>query len=190
MRITGGQARGIQIQVAKSGDLRPATDRTREAVFSSIAATVPGASFLDLFAGAGSYGLEALSRGARGGTFVEKNGRILGTLKANAEAVARSMGVVIDGTLRFVTADALKFRTEESYNLIFMDPPYPLARKEGEAMLARVRPWLSLENHMLVFEHPADLALRLEGWKLLRRLGKSGTNEPATSLLQLDRGSG
>ena len=67
MRISGGAARGIQLAVPKGDAVRPATDGMRQGVFSSLAGLIPGAQFLDLFAGSGAYGLEALSRGAAGG---------------------------------------------------------------------------------------------------------------------------
>jgi len=75
----------------KAMPVRPATDGLRQAVFSSIAARVPGAQFLDLFAGSGAYGLEALSRGAAGGIFVEKNAKAAGCLRHNLAAVCKSL---------------------------------------------------------------------------------------------------
>ena len=74
MRLTGGRARGIPLKAPDEGT-RPATDQLREAVFSSLAARIPGARVLDLFAGSGSYGLEAWSRGADRVVFIEKNYR-------------------------------------------------------------------------------------------------------------------
>ena len=68
MRVTGGLARGIPLRVPAKGGVRPATDYIREAVFNSLAAFVPGTHVLDLFAGTGAYGLEALSRGAASAT--------------------------------------------------------------------------------------------------------------------------
>ena len=75
MRISGGAARGITLVTPKGDATRPATDGMRQAVFSSIASRVPGAWFWDFFAGSGAYGLEAVSRGAAGGIFVEKNAK-------------------------------------------------------------------------------------------------------------------
>ena len=75
MRISGGGARGIPLVVPKGDAVRPATDGMRQSVFSSLGARVSGARFLDLFAGSGAYGLEALSRGAAAGVFVEQNGK-------------------------------------------------------------------------------------------------------------------
>src|SRR6185312_3355422 len=92
MRISGGQARGIPLVVPKGDAVRPATDGMRQAAFSSLGAVVPGARFLDLFAGSGAYGLEALSRGAANGVFVEKNAKAAGCLRQNLTAVCKSLG--------------------------------------------------------------------------------------------------
>ena len=92
MRISGGQARGIPLRVPPGDAVRPATDGMRQAVFSSIASRVPGARFFDLCAGSGAYGLEALSRGAAGGVFVEKNAKAVACVRTNLAAVCKSLG--------------------------------------------------------------------------------------------------
>jgi 16S rRNA (guanine966-N2)-methyltransferase len=91
MRISGGLARGIHLATPKGEAVRPATDSLRQAVFSSLGDRVVGARFLDLFAGSGSYGLEALSRGADGGLWVEKHRRTFELLRRNIAAVCVSM---------------------------------------------------------------------------------------------------
>src|SRR6186713_1475308 len=91
MRISGGGARGITLAVPKGDAVRPATDGMRQSVFSSLGARVTGARFLDLFAGSGGYGLEALSRGAAGGVFVEQNARTAGFIRDNLTAVCKSL---------------------------------------------------------------------------------------------------
>ncbi len=73
MRITGGNARGIEIFVPKKGEIRPATDAIREAVFSSLGELVENSRVLDAFAGTGAYALEALSRGANFAILADKN---------------------------------------------------------------------------------------------------------------------
>src|SRR3954465_11512303 len=91
MRITGGIARGIPLVVPKGDAVRPATDAMRQAVFSSLGARTVGARFLDLFAGSGADGLEALSRGAAGGVFVEQNAKAVACLRQNIAAVCKSL---------------------------------------------------------------------------------------------------
>ena len=90
MRISGGAARGVTLQVPKGDLTRPATDGMRQAVFSSLAARLPDARFVDLFAGSGAYGLEAFSRGAAGGVFVEQNAKAAACIRKNIAAVAKS----------------------------------------------------------------------------------------------------
>ena len=85
MRITGGLARGIPLILPKGDAVRPATDALRQAVFSSLAALVPGATCLDLFAGTGSYGLEALSRGASTCIFVDEHRQANAVIQQNLE---------------------------------------------------------------------------------------------------------
>src|SRR5436305_7428009 len=92
MRISGGRARGIPLVAPKGDAVRPATDGMRQAVFSSLGARVVGARFVDLFAGSGAYGLEAWSRGAAGGLFVEKSAKTISCLRQNIAAVAKSVG--------------------------------------------------------------------------------------------------
>ena len=83
MRITGGEFGGRNLKVPKSDTIRPTQDRVREAVFNIIQFEVPGCDFLDLFAGSGAVGLEALSRGAKSATFVEANRRHIAVLNEN-----------------------------------------------------------------------------------------------------------
>ncbi|MDR0728477.1 MAG: RsmD family RNA methyltransferase [Puniceicoccales bacterium] len=93
MRISGGGARGIPLISISGRELRPATGSLREALFSSLGPWIQDKTFLDLFAGTGSYGLEALSRGARAGVFVEKNRRTAEILHQNLQAVLQSLGI-------------------------------------------------------------------------------------------------
>ena len=113
MRISGGAARGIPLMVPKGDAVRPATDGMRQAVFSSLGGRVVDAQFLDLFAGSGAYGLEALSRGAAGGIFVEQNGKTVECLRRNIAAVCKSLRR--DATnLLIVQADARSLPTDRA----------------------------------------------------------------------------
>lgn len=126
IRITGGDWRGRQIKVPRA-DVRPAQERVRLAVFSSLAGRVPGARVLDLFAGTGAYGLEALSRGAALATWVESDRRVLEALRENVASLCgpgslqdRSAGVVAADVLQFLA----RYGSGAPYDLIFADPPY------------------------------------------------------------------
>ena len=90
MRISGGKAKGIPLHVPKGEHIRPATEVNRERLFSSLGESIIQASFLDLFAGTGSYGLEAISRGAQDGVFVENNRKAQSSLKNNLAKVCKS----------------------------------------------------------------------------------------------------
>src|SRR5476651_1333659 len=124
MRISGGAARGIPLLVPKGDAVRPATDGLRQAVFSSLAARLPGARFLDLFAGSGAFGLEALSRGAAGGVFVERNPRAVECLRRNLAAVGKSLGHTVDDIV-VLPRDvfAASFEAQPVPDLVFVDPP-------------------------------------------------------------------
>ena len=179
MRITGGQARGISLTLPKGDRVRPATDALRQAVFSSLAARVPGALFLDLFAGSGAYGLEALSRGASGGTFVEKDARTAGFIRDNITAVCKSLGRTPDG-LQVVTADATKVVPGGAPDLVFVDPPYEIIADVAPAIFLRLAEFRAAKPEMLViFEMPGDQELAPAGWTAAKRLGKGGRQPTA-----------
>jgi 16S rRNA (guanine966-N2)-methyltransferase len=108
MRIAGGLARGIVLKSVKNDRLRPPTGYLREAIFSSFGDCVVGSRFLDLFAGTGSYELEALSRGANSGVFVESNREVAVAIEENLAAVCRSIGAPNGGGVWI--RDALRMR--------------------------------------------------------------------------------
>ncbi len=121
MRIIAGTWRGRLIQGPPGHATRPTSDRVREAWMSALQFELPGSRVLDLFAGSGALGLEALSRGAAHVTFVERSGRTLDILRANV----RSLGAEPASTL--ITRDALAYideLAEGAFDLALADPPY------------------------------------------------------------------
>lgn len=121
MRIVAGEWGGRRIDAPPGRDTRPTTDRTREAWMSAVAPHLPEARVLDLFAGSGALGLEALSRGADHATFVESAGPPLKVLQSNIQALSATPRSTV------VRGDALRFaRGLEplAYDLAFADPPY------------------------------------------------------------------
>jgi 16S rRNA (guanine966-N2)-methyltransferase len=119
VRISGGDARGIKLRVPKGA--RPASERVRLAIFSSIASHIPDAHVLDLYCGSGAYGLEALSRGASSGVFVDEDGAALAACKANAAAIGFSRQVRV----RRSSVERYVERCEDGpFDLVFIDPPY------------------------------------------------------------------
>lgn len=121
MRVISGSARGRQLACLKGDHTRPTTDRVKENLFNILAPYVPGAQVLDLFAGTGALGIEALSRGAAHCLFVEKDAAAARIVQQNVTAAR----VADRATLR--RADALQVLSEGGqYSLILLDPPYPL----------------------------------------------------------------
>ncbi len=179
MRISGGIARGIPLSVPKTRDVRPATDRLRQAVFSSIAGWLPGVRFLDLFAGSGAYGLEALSRGAISGVFVEQDTKTIPHLEQNIKAVCKSMGSD-PKLLSVITADATEvpLGNGELPDLIFIDPPYDMIIGAAEPMFAKLTQALANKpDAIVIFEMPGDFILNPPGWEQIKRLGQ-GVKQP------------
>ena len=119
MRIIGGSARGRKLVGPSSEGTRPLSDRARESLFNILGPGIRGERVLDLFAGTGAVGLEALSRGAVSATFVEQDRRALGDIHANLNA----LGFADSG--KVVSGDALAFirRSRESFDVVFAGPP-------------------------------------------------------------------
>lgn len=186
MRITGGQARGIPLGLPKGDAVRPATDALRQAVFSSLAARVPGTQFLDLFAGSGAYGLEALSRGATGGVFVERDARTAAFIRQNLAAVCKSLGRDTGG-LHVITADATSVALTAVPDLVFVDPPYEVIREVAPKIFARLTELLKNQpDPLIVFEMPGEIELAPAGWTCVKRLGKGG-RQPTAGIFKPSR---
>lgn len=164
VRIIGGHWRGTRLDVADVPGLRPSADRVRETLFNWLQPMLPGARVLDLFAGTGALGLEALSRGAREALLVERDPKSAASLQAT---VAR---LKAENQATVVRADALAFlRTplHGRFDLVFVDPPF--ADHLWPAALAALPPWLSPQA-WLYLESPADAAVEPgPGWSLHRQ---------------------
>jgi len=183
MRITGGQARGIPLLLPKGDAVRPATDALRQAVFSSLAVRVPGARFLDLFAGSGAYGLEAFSRGAAGGVFVESDARTAAFIRQNIGAVCKSLRCGASG-LQVITADATSVAWGEAPDLVFIDPPYDIIPEVAPKLFARLTGLLVEQPDLIVvFEMPGEMELAPSGWTCVKRLGK-GVRQPTACVFK------
>ena len=177
MRISGGKARGVELRISKSAVHRPAMDRLRQGIFSSLGQAIERARVCDLFAGTGSYGLEALSRGADSASFVEKNRQACFMIQENLRIVAKSMGaerleaIVLPG-------DAIKAKSLEnnSFDLLFVDPPYDRIESIQSTLFATFDRLLA-ENGAIVFEMPGRFEFDPVGWNLEKRLGK-GKDQP------------
>ncbi len=158
MRVISGELGGRRLQSARGEQTRPTASRVREALFSMLG-PLEGAVVLDLFAGSGALGIEALSRGAVSATFVERAPRALAALRANIEALG------LGERCEIRTGDALEaLRGEGQYDLVFIDPPYAAAAELGGA-LSRELPAVLAAGARVVSESdrrsPLELALPL-----------------------------
>lgn len=152
MRIIAGDAKGRRLGRPPSGT-RPFMDRNREALFSSLGSDIVGVRVLDLFAGVGTLGLEALSRGAGSATFVERGPAAVAILRENIRRVG------LGGTV--VAADVMDFLegASEMYDLAFVDPPYDAPLSEVHAVLGRLADRLSDDAVVVVHRRAGDTDL-------------------------------
>ena len=132
MRIIAGHAKGRRLQSPRGMGTRPMMDRVREALFSSLGTRVPGSRVLDLYAGSGSLGLEALSRGADSAVFVEQGGPAIEVLRANVQSVGLGGSVITTDVQRFLEG------SDGEFDLVFVDPPYALELASVEEILELV----------------------------------------------------
>jgi 16S rRNA (guanine966-N2)-methyltransferase len=133
MRVIAGRYRGRRLQAPPGDATRPTSDRVREALFSVLADRVDGARVLDLFAGSGALGIEALSRGAAEATFVDTAPAAIRAVRANLEAVGAPAHVRRADARRFLGSASAAAR---QYDLVFLDPPYRLAGRLGSELTA------------------------------------------------------
>ena len=143
MRIIAGEAKGRRLSAPASGT-RPFTGRAKEAVFSSLHQYLPGSHVLDLFAGSGSLGLEALSRGAELAVFVEHNRGAVRVLTDNVASVGLGGEVVNADVERFLERDT------RTYTLVFVDPPYSLEDERVRHILSLVEDHLHEDGRIVV----------------------------------------
>lgn len=175
MRIISGTAKGRQLKAPKGGRTRPTSDLVRGAVFdmlTSMGAPLVGGRILDLYAGSGALGLEALSRGAEWVDFVEQDPQAAETIKQNLAALG-----FYDRAKVYKLAARKALRVlEGAYDIIFMDPPYSLPNFTG-AVEEVVRSGRAGPGTVLVVEHPRHVALpeRLDGFALVRHRVYGGT---------------
>jgi len=127
MRVIAGSAGGIQLDVPKSG-VRPTMDRVKAAIFSSLGDAVIGARVLDLFAGTGALGIEALSRGAAAALFVEEKAAAVKTIERNLARTKLEGRVRPQDVFAFLRAS----HAPEQFRIVFADPPYEKTKSGGQ----------------------------------------------------------
>jgi 16S rRNA (guanine966-N2)-methyltransferase len=154
VRVVAGAWRGRPLRAPRGTRTRPTADRVREALFSMLG-DVSGARVLDLYAGSGALGIEALSRGAESAVFVERDPRAVAAIKANLDAVGAS-----EATVR--RRDALRELATGGgpYDLVFADPPYDVAPRLAQS-LAELLPAVLTEDARIVTESDKRMPLEL-----------------------------
>lgn len=148
MRIVAGSARGTRLARVPPGT-RPVSDRAREGLFSSLGERVVGAACLDLFAGTGALGIEALSRGAERCDFVETSPSAAAAIRENLTRTR------LEDRARVIRRDARRFLAgaEDGYALVFLDPPYALPEPDLADILDALRPHLVTGATVVLTRH-------------------------------------
>lgn len=166
MRVVAGAAGGLRLVAPRSGDVRPTSERVREAIFAALGSlgALSDARVLDLFAGSGALGIEALSRGARHVTFVDSQRAAVVAIRANLASTGLDGG----GRARVVRAGAASFVAGEpgGWDLVLADPPYGFA--EWPSVLER------LECGLMVAESDRPVELGT-AWEVIRSRAYGGT---------------
>ncbi|HHY70174.1 MAG TPA: 16S rRNA (guanine(966)-N(2))-methyltransferase RsmD [Thermoanaerobacterales bacterium] len=171
MRIIGGFHKGRKIKSIAGNITRPTADFVREALFNIIGNDVIGSSFLDLFAGTGAVGLEALSRGAENAVFIERNAVACSVIKQNLRDLKLSDKAAI---VQSDTVSALKKPVFKGkiFDIIFMDPPY--FKNQIETTLGILRD-TNMVKSIVVVQHPQDELFKFNGFSCYkhRRYGRT-----------------
>lgn len=165
LRIIGGEWRGRKLHFADAPNLRPTPDRVRETIFNWLAPMIQGARCLDLFAGSGALGLEALSRGAAFTTFVDNHKKVIQTLQGHLDLLN------IHDKAKAMQIDSMKFLKSEAqeYDVVFLDPPYKLELMEKVVPLLEKNGWLKSSSMLyLEIEKRQSLPELPENWQKLK----------------------
>ncbi|MFT5513601.1 MAG: 16S rRNA (guanine966-N2)-methyltransferase [Bacteroidia bacterium] len=153
MRIIAGKHKGLPIPMPKGGDIRPTTDRAKEALFSILASRYDfeEISVLDLFSGSGNVGFESVSRGCNNVTSIEKNRKV--AMQAQTFAVDRKIK-----NIKFTSMDVFQFlkKCTQTFDIIFADPPYHLQSITSLPDLIEQQQLLN-SNGLLIIEHESTL---------------------------------
>ena len=152
MRVITGTARGTRLKTLEGLDVRPTTDRVKEGMFSAIQFDIPGARVLDLFAGSGQLGIEALSRGARQAVFVDQSKESLAVVRDNL----KKCGFADNSETYQKTAESYIRSARGMFDLIFLDPPYRM--EILEKVIPQLEPLLT-PGGKIIAEHENNLKL-------------------------------
>ncbi len=163
VRIIGGRWRGSKLPVAGAPGLRPTSDRARETLFNWLQPVLPGARVLDLFAGSGALGLEALSRGAREVLLVERDPALAQSLRETCGRLGAGDAATV---LRADALELLRTPVHGRFDLVFVDPPFADGLWDG--VLAGLAPWLADDAWLYMESASTGSAAPGPGWRLHR----------------------
>ncbi len=162
MRIIAGTAKGTRLTAPTGREVRPTLDRVREALFSILMSRIEGVRFLDLFAGTGANGVEALSRGAASATFVDNDPRSLELVRRNLEAARLAEHGQVR-RLELPKGLATLAREGTTYGIVFADPPYGFAKENpqayGNLIEAASDARIAADGALFVIEHDSRVIL-------------------------------
>lgn len=153
MRVIAGTARSVPLMTPEGEDTRPTQDRIKETLFNIIQMRVPGCRFLDLFAGSGQIGIEALSRGARHAVLIDNDKQCAGCIRANLTKTKFTDKATF--IQRQIPSALFQTRNEGPYDIIFMDPPYSL-HNEGEVLKSIADNDLLADGGIIIMEMSKD----------------------------------
>ena len=174
-RVVSGSAKGLILQAPRGNKTRPTSDKAKEALFSILSGRIQGTRFLDIFAGTGQIGIEALSRGADFAVFVDSGHESISCIKTNLQKskMIPKAEVCGDDVFRFLK----KYEAEKPFDIVYIDPPY----SEAAEIFRKISAALSAENliskdPVIILEHssmtpPDDFVTNLK----LKRCCKYGT---------------
>lgn len=162
MRVIAGSARGVKLMTLKGEHTRPTTDRVKEAMFSSIQFLLPGAAVLDLFAGSGQLGVEALSRGAQNAVFVDESREAADAVIQNLKAA----GLFRQARVTQMQAEQYLQGSKDTFDIVLLDPPYRqgTVHKLLPLLESRLR-----ENGTIICETEAEAVLPQRVGRLVKK---------------------
>ena len=187
MRVIAGQFRSRVLSAPKGLDTRPTSDRLRETLFNVLSPRIEGSVFLDLYAGSGAVGIEALSRGAQEAIFVENAELALRTIRANLSALGIRGSYTLEA--RSVTAAIKRLAlANRTANLVFLDPPYAEVTEYESAMnlLGAECRQLLAPDALVIAEHLKKLAL-IESYGALNRFRSLKQGDSVLSFYSLSQ---
>ncbi|MDO4464088.1 MAG: 16S rRNA (guanine(966)-N(2))-methyltransferase RsmD [Bacillota bacterium] len=152
MRVIAGRARSLKLKTPEGTDTRPTTDRIKETLFNMIQAEIPGCIFVDLFAGSGGIGIEALSRGASHAYFVENGREAITCIQENIAFTKFTESATL---LKQDVFSALSMIHEKEVDIVFMDPPYHAGYERELFQLLAMQPYIT-ESTLMIIEAKLD----------------------------------